>query len=86
MYFRAEWVKSLKEKRSVIKPLIERAKRKFNVAVAEVEEMDNHTLLVIGFACVTNDSRLADEMVRNVAAYIENSTDAVLEDIIVEFF
>jgi uncharacterized protein YlxP (DUF503 family) len=84
LYLRADWVQSLKGKRSVLKSIVEKTKRKFNVSIAEIEQMDNHKMIVLGFACVTNDARLADEMVRNVVNYIENSTDAILDDYIVE--
>ena len=35
--FRAEWVSSLKEKRMVVKSLVEKTRHKFNVSVAEVD-------------------------------------------------
>ena len=35
--FRAEWVSSLKEKRMVVKSLVEKTRHKFNASVAEVD-------------------------------------------------
>ncbi|MEI3524439.1 MAG: DUF503 domain-containing protein [Anaerotignum sp.] len=51
--FRADWVTSLKEKRMVLKSLMEKTRHKFNISIAEVDNQDNHKLLTIGFACVS---------------------------------
>ena len=79
--FRAEWVTSLKEKRMVIKNLMERAKHKFNISIAEVDCQDCHETLVIGFACVSNSASHADEMVEKVVRFLENNTDALLQHV-----
>jgi uncharacterized protein YlxP (DUF503 family) len=84
VYLSADWVNSLKEKRAVLKSLIERTKRKFNISIAEIERMDSHKHIVIGFACVTNDARLADSIIQNVVHFIESNTDARLNDYIIE--
>lgn len=76
--FRAEWVTSLKEKRMVVKSLIERTRHKFNAAVAEVDRQEEHKLFVVGFACVTNEARHADEMLRNILDFMEKNTEAEL--------
>lgn len=76
--FRAEWVGSLKEKRMVVKSLVEKTRHKFNAAVAEVDLQDTHQLFVIGFACVTNESRHADSMVQHILHFMEENTQAEL--------
>jgi uncharacterized protein YlxP (DUF503 family) len=80
----AEWVHSLKEKRTVVKSIVERVKNRFNVSIAEVEDQDIHQSIVIGYACVTNSTRLADEIINKVLKYIENGTDAVMRDVVIE--
>ena len=72
--FRADWVTSLKEKRMVLKSLMEKTRHKFNISIAEVDNQDNHKLLTIGFACVTNESRHADSMVQHVLDFMEKNT------------
>ena len=47
----------------IIQSLTKRARNKFNIAIAEVDEQDTHQLIVIGFACVSNEYNHADEMV-----------------------
>ncbi len=49
---RASWVHSLKEKRMVVKSIVQRLKNKFNVSVGEVHEQDIHQIIVIGISAV----------------------------------
>ncbi len=74
--FRAEWVHSLKEKRMVIKSLIEKTRHKFNISIAEVDTPDNHQILTVGFACVSNSAQHIDEMLAQVLNFMENITEA----------
>lgn len=86
IYMTAEWVNSLKEKRMVVKSIIEKTKHKFNVSIAEVDRQDIHKSVVIGFACVTNEVRHADEIIQNVLNYIEDNTNAVIDNVEREIF
>jgi len=80
----ADWVDTLKEKRSIVKSIVERVKNRFNVSIAEIEDQDVHRSIVIGYACVTSSTRLADEIVHNVLKYIEHNTDAFVHDVVIE--
>lgn len=86
IYLEAEWVFSLKDKRMIVKSLVEKIRHKFNVSVAEVENNDIHKSIVIGIACVTNETSHADSIINNVINFIENNTDAVIVDVITEIF
>ena len=86
VYLEAEWVFSLKDKRMIVKSLVEKIRHKFNVSVAEVENNDIHKSIVIGIACVTNETSHADSIINNVINFIENNTDAVIVDVITEIF
>ena len=86
IYMTAEWVNSLKEKRMVVKSIIDKTKRKFNVSIAETDKQDIHKSIVIGFACVTNEVRHADEIIQNVLNFIEDNTDAVIDNVEREIF
>jgi hypothetical protein len=74
----ASWVCSLKEKRMVLKSIIEKTKHRFNASVAEVDMQDEHRTLVIGVACVSNKVKHADEMLDHIIAFIEGASDAVI--------
>ena len=84
MHFTADWVMSLKEKRMVVKSLIERTKHKFNVSVAEVDCQDIHQSIAIGIACISNDAAHARQMAERIVDFMEYATDAVLDDAEVE--
>jgi uncharacterized protein YlxP (DUF503 family) len=77
----ASWVHSLKEKRMVVKSIIDKVKNKFNVSIAEVDTQDYHQTITIGIACVSNENRHADSMLSEVLNFIEDNTDAVVQDI-----
>ncbi|MBI3967407.1 MAG: DUF503 domain-containing protein, partial [Chloroflexi bacterium] len=56
-----------------VKSLLERTRNRFNVAAAEVEEQDTWQIAVLGFACVSSDAQHANEVLSNVADFVENS-------------
>jgi uncharacterized protein YlxP (DUF503 family) len=63
---------SLKDKRQVVKSVLARVRNQFNVAAAEVETQDHRQVATLGFSCVSNDGRHAEQMLAKVLAYIEN--------------
>lgn len=73
---RASWVHSLKEKRMVIKSLMQRLKNKFNISVSEVDEQNIHQILVIGITGVCNTSAQVNSIMENIISFIEANTDA----------
>lgn len=77
----APWVHSLKEKRMVVKSLIDKARNKFNISIAEISEQDTHQTIVLGMACVANTAALADRMIESILTFIENNTEAEIVSI-----
>ncbi|HRX02113.1 MAG: DUF503 domain-containing protein [Anaerolineae bacterium] len=76
---------SLKGKRSVVKPLIARLRREFNVSVAEVDLLDSHRAAIIGVACVSNDKAYAHGLLMKVVDHVERwRIDAELVDYEIE--
>jgi uncharacterized protein len=71
---------SLKEKRHVIKSIIERLKSRFNASVAEVELNDKWKSAVIGISCVSNEAGHADSMMANFINFVENDGRAIMVD------
>jgi uncharacterized protein len=63
---------SLKEKRSIVKRMIERAKNKFNIAAAEVGANDEHRRAVIGVTTVANDAAFVNSSLDKVLDFIED--------------
>lgn len=84
IHMRANWVHSLKEKRFIVKSIIDKVRNKYNVSISEVEHQDIHQSIVIGIACISNDKRHADSILQNVVNYIESNCEASIENIIFE--
>ncbi|WP_370829732.1 DUF503 domain-containing protein [Clostridium sp.] len=84
--FRAEWVKSLKEKRMIVLSLTKRLSNKFNVSVSEVDYQDIHEQIVIGITSVATTKEVLYSLKEKILDFVEDNTDAELvkidEDII----
>ena len=63
---------TLKGKRQVVRSISSRVRQRFNVSIAEVEENEHHQMLVLGFSCVSNNSRHANEVLSRVVDYVES--------------
>ena len=63
---RIEHAHSLKEKRHVVKGLKERLRNKFNVSVAEIDDMDLHNSSVIAVATVSPSRPFAEKVLQGV--------------------
>lgn len=75
---------SLKEKRHTIKSLIGRLKVRFNISIAEVGLNDSWKTTMIGFACVTNDSQHAQEIISKVIQFIDGDSRVEIVDYNIE--
>src|SRR5437764_14794279 len=58
---------SLKDKRQVVRKVVDRLRSRFNVAVAEVGENDIWQRAVIGIAAVSNDHSFVNEILDKCA-------------------
>jgi len=61
---RIEHAHSLKEKRHVVKGLKERLRNKFNVSVAEIDDMDLHNSAVLAVATVSPSRPFAEKVLQ----------------------
>lgn len=78
---RASWVHSLKEKRMIVRSIVQKLKNKFNISVAEVDEQDIHNTIIIGIAGVCANSAQADSMMEHIIDFVECTTDAEIINI-----
>ncbi len=72
--------RSLKEKRRIIKSLIQRLRNGFNASIAEVRLNDSLTGAEIGFAMVGNDRRMINSKMDKLIVFAENMYLAELID------
>lgn len=63
--------RTLKEKRTIVKSVVERLRNRFNASVAEVDDLDPPGLATVVAAVVSNESRHADEQVQAISAAIQ---------------
>ena len=78
---RASWVHSLKEKRMVIKSIVQKLKNKFNISIAKIESQDIHNTIIIGIAGICANSAQLDSTMEHIIAFIECNTEAEIIDI-----
>ncbi|MBI4594340.1 MAG: DUF503 domain-containing protein [Candidatus Rokubacteria bacterium] len=77
-------VASLKDKRHVLKGLKEKVRHRFEVAVAEVDHHDIWQRATLAVACVSHDSRHANEVVSKALDFIEANVAGAVIDVTVE--
>ncbi|MFQ6041030.1 MAG: DUF503 domain-containing protein [Candidatus Poribacteria bacterium] len=75
---------SLKEKRQVLKSLIDQIRNKFNVSIAEVEAQNHHRQAELGVACVGNDTQNANRVLSQVVSFVEQFRLAEMIDYEIE--
>ena len=64
---------SLKDKRHDVKSLLARLTNQFHIAAAEVADNDQWQTATIGVACVSSDSRHANEIISKVVHWVEGN-------------
>jgi uncharacterized protein len=78
-------ITSLKEKRGVVKPLLARLRKEYNVSAAEIEDNDQLGHAVLGVACVSPSADYAHGLLTRVAESVaEWRLDAELVDYRIE--
>ena len=65
--------KSLKEKRSRLKPLLIRLHKEFNISVTEMDANDVWQNAIISCAVVSNDKAQAQRTLQTVSAWVERN-------------
>ena len=73
--------KSLKEKRSQLKPLLTRLHREFNISVAEMGQQDKWSKSIISCAMLGNDSAHLQRSLEYIQKWVEaNWRDGMVVD------
>ncbi|MBI4530278.1 MAG: DUF503 domain-containing protein [Candidatus Latescibacteria bacterium] len=71
---------SLKDKRHLVKSLIDRIRGKFNVSIAEIDCNDLWQRSILGVVLVTNDVGYAHTVLSKVVDYVEQDGRVHLVD------
>ncbi len=73
--------KSLKEKRSRLKPLISRLHREFNISVAELGHLDSWDEATLGCALISNNHQFSESSLQTIIHWLaRNWPDVTLVD------
>ncbi len=64
---------SIKDKRRVVKSVAARTRARFNVAIAEVDDLDSWTAVTLGLACVSTSRAHAHEMLEKAVSSIADA-------------
>ena len=75
---------SIKDKRRIVKSLLDRLHHRFRVAAAEVDHQDSWRRAGLAIAYISTDARHADQVLAHVASTIGRHADLVVLDYAVE--
>ena len=73
-------IQTLKEKRSLVEPLLIRARREFNVSAAELDSTGDPGTAVLGFAHLSNDGGFSDRVLMGLLRSLEGERSFFVED------
>jgi uncharacterized protein len=76
---------SLKDKRQVVKSMIDGIRNRFNVSAAEVAENDAWRRATFGVTCVSNDQGVTNHVLDKVVDFVESHPEVSVTAIDLEF-
>lgn len=74
------YAQSLKDKRSVVKRVLSRARNEFNVSAAEVDELDNPGGAVVAFSSVGADRQYLEGQMQRLEDFVDRLEIAEIVD------
>jgi uncharacterized protein YlxP (DUF503 family) len=69
---------TLKDKRQVVKALVDRLRSRFNVAVAEVDHLDTARFATLALCAVANDKAVIHAMLEKAVDLVESEPRAAV--------
>jgi uncharacterized protein YlxP (DUF503 family) len=76
---------SLKDKRQVVKSLLDVIRNRYNISAAELGSLDVWRRSEIGFACISNDRDVANSLLNKILDDIERNCRVSVADCRIEF-
>jgi hypothetical protein len=77
---------SLKDKRQILRSLLDGLRNKFNVSAAEVDRMDAWQRATVGVACVSNEAKFSVQVLNKVMDVVRSNPRVVVVDYSIETF
>jgi uncharacterized protein YlxP (DUF503 family) len=75
---------SLKEKRQVVRSILDRIRSRFNVSACEADHLDEWQRATLAFAVVANDKDFVHECLMRIAEIVETDGRVIVENVSVE--
>jgi len=73
--------RSLKEKRRILRSLLDRLRARYPVAVAEVGDQDLWNRATVGVACVSNEGAHAHQVLGQVLRFVESVGEVEIDGV-----
>ncbi|HEY3782723.1 MAG TPA: DUF503 domain-containing protein [Fimbriimonadaceae bacterium] len=86
MNLRLEGCESLKDKRRILRSLLDKARNQFHVSIAEVDDQELWQNACIGAACVSNNAVHAKSVLQQVLELFETTPAVQIEGISEEVY
>ncbi|NPA53168.1 MAG: DUF503 domain-containing protein [Aquificae bacterium] len=77
---------SLKEKRMIIRSLKEKLKKKFNVSVSEVGDVEKWQTAQVAVVTVTPDKNQTEKVIQNIINFVETNYPEIHINVYKEIF
>ena len=77
---------SLKEKRVLLKSLVSRVRREFNVSISEIDGMDLWQTSTLAVAAVGSQTKFVNQILSHLTDYIRNENKLEIVEQHMEFF
>ena len=81
MIFEIPEAVSLKDKRRIVKSIIDRLKNRFHLSAAEVDLQDSLSFAQVGGALVSNSRVFGESVLNKALKMIENELAVVIQDV-----
>lgn len=76
---------SLKEKRAILKRMIDRTKNSYNVSIAEIDHQNVWQRTTIALAAVSSSKDAAEREVRRAIRFLESNPDWERTDLTIDY-
>lgn len=76
---------SLKDKRSVLKRMIDRVKNGYNVSISELDHQDLWQRTTLGVVAVASSTEAAEREIQRVQRFLESNPEWELTEIQIEY-
>lgn len=75
---------SLKEKRQVVRSILDRVRSRFNVSACEADHLNNWQKATLAFAIIANDKDFVHECLMHITELVESDGRVIVENVSVE--